>query len=63
MCRRSEAAERLADSEKIVHVIFINGFGKPPVSIVQDISINYVEKRRRCFQFCSCRAAITLGQV
>lgn len=46
MCRRSEAAQRLADSNKIVHVIFINGFETPPISIVQDISINKAEKRK-----------------
>lgn len=46
MCR-SEAAERLADSEKMVHVIFINGFEKPPVSIVQDTSINEAEKKEK----------------
>lgn len=63
MCRRSEAAERLADSEKMVHVIFINAFGEPPVSIVQDISVNEIEKRKRCFQFCGYRAAKTIGQV
>ena len=61
MYRRSEAAERSANSEKMVHVILINGFGKQAVSIVQDTSTNEVEKR--CFQFCGCRAAITLGQV
>lgn len=38
MSRKSEAAERLDDTEKMVHLIFINGFEKPPVSIVQDIS-------------------------
>lgn len=45
MCRKSEAAERLDDTEKMVHLIFTHGFEKPPVSIVQGISLTEVKEK------------------
>lgn len=56
----SEAAERLADSEKSMNVIFINGSWENTSFCSLRYFCKEKEKRKRCFQFCGFKTTITM---